>query len=218
MTETEFEFEDLQPKATYHHGELAGTLMQLALEAIAKNGTEKLSLRALARQAGVSPTAPYRHFPTKQSLLAALASQGFDRLGASNAGIARQGLPVEERLVQICVAYINFAMDNPTTYHLMFGSVLGDFSDFDMLNQAASMAYDEVHALICELIEAKNIDVDPVLLGGVAWSFVHGMASLLTSNINVGHVNSKPMLALDALRVDPEAAVRLHFKDILGDN
>ena len=55
---------------TYHHGDLPETLMALALEHIAESGTEKLSLRALAREAGVSATAPYRHFPSKQCLLA----------------------------------------------------------------------------------------------------------------------------------------------------
>ena len=71
-----------QPSAAsrYHHGDLRTTLLRAAEAHIALEGTERLSLRALAREAGVSATAPYRHFDDRQALLVALATDGFDEL------------------------------------------------------------------------------------------------------------------------------------------
>ncbi|MEM7004211.1 MAG: TetR/AcrR family transcriptional regulator [Pseudomonadota bacterium] len=100
--------------ATYHHGELPATLMTLALEHIQAHGTEKLSLRALAREAGVSPTAPYRHFPSKQCLLAAIAAQGFQTLREEHLRTAAKGLAPEPRLQTMAMSYINFAQTSPS--------------------------------------------------------------------------------------------------------
>ncbi len=83
--------------AHYHHGDLAGTLMEAALQHIAAEGTESLSLRALAREAGVSATAPYRHFPSKQCLLAALATRGFKRLRDAMSTGLEPDMAVEDR-------------------------------------------------------------------------------------------------------------------------
>ena len=202
-------------KQTYHHGELPATLMDLALEHIEAHGTEKLSLRALAREAGVSATAPYRHFATKQCLLAAIATQGFCTLRNEHAAIAAADLDLEERMLKMSLCYVNFAIANPTTYQLMFGSVLGDFSEYEMLNQAVEASYAEVDKLLNELVTTHSLDVDVRQLGGVLWSFLHGISSLLISEMNVGGDDSKPMQAITALRQDHEAALRLLFRDLL---
>ena len=70
----------MKSRSKYHHGGLRNALVSLAVTEIARAGVEKLSLRSLARQAGVSPTAPFRHFPDKQSLLASIAIEGFGEL------------------------------------------------------------------------------------------------------------------------------------------
>ena len=202
-------------KQTYHHGELPDTLMKLALKHIEAHGTEKLSLRALAREAGVSPTAPYRHFETKQCLLAAIATQGFCTLRDEHIAIAAEELSLEDRMLKMALSYVNFAVANPTTYHLMFGSVLGDFSEYEMLNKAVEASYSEVDILLNELVAAKGMDVDAHRLGGVIWSFLHGISSLLISDTHVGSESSKPMQAISALREDHEAALRLLFQDML---
>ncbi len=168
-----------KPKNSYHHGELPGVLMALALDHIEASGTEKLSLRALAREAGVSQTAPYRHFPTKRCLLAALATKGFVSLRESMRLAMDDELTVQGRFIAMGEAYVRFALDNPTTYQLMFGAVLGDFSDYDMLHDAAAESYDQVLETLRALIAENNLDEDPMHLGGVVWSGVHGMASLL---------------------------------------
>ena len=70
----------MKSRSKYHHGGLRRALVSLAVTEIARAGVEKLSLRSLSRQAGVSPTAPFRHFPDKQSLLAGIAIEGFEEL------------------------------------------------------------------------------------------------------------------------------------------
>jgi len=191
--------------------------MTLATDHIAEFGTEKLSLRALAREAGVSPTAPYRHFPTKKCLLAALATQGFENLGVRTRAVVESDLNVEDRFVAMGVAYIDFAMENPVAYQLMFGSILGDFSEYDMLTAAASATYNEVQRMLQMVIAEKGLDVDVELFGGVTWAGVHGIASLLLNKMQKPETGSAPMASLARLYADKEGALRLMFANIVGD-
>ena len=190
--------------------------MDLAIEHIARAGTEKLSLRALARDAGVSPTAPYRHFPSKQCLLAAIATQGFDELRKRNKKASDKSLPLEERLVAMSLAYVDFCIENPVLYQLMFGSTLADFSQYDMLHRASQAAYEEVDATIKAVIKERGLEANADHLAGGAWAFVHGMSSLLASRIELGEA-SRPMQALEAMREDAEAVVRLFLKQFFSN-
>ena len=175
----------------YHHGELPKVLMSLALSHIQEEGTEKLSLRALAREAGVSQTAPYRHFPTKKCLLAALATQGFTELTHRVRSATQLSLSVQDRFIAMGCAYVQFAIENPTAYHLMFGAVLGDFSEYDMLHNASSESYEHVLDMLQQLIDANDLDIELAHLGGVVWSGVHGMASLLLNKSSENSAFSK---------------------------
>lgn len=164
----------------YHHGDLPETLMDAAIRRIAEDGTENLSLRALARECGVSPTAPYRHFPSKRCLFAAIATRGFQELqDHCERASASTALP-EAQLRAACRSYIDFALANPTVYQLMFGSVLEDFSDYQMLADAAESSYQVVLDLLETLRASRpELDLDATELGAVVWSAMHGIVSLL---------------------------------------
>lgn len=97
--------------ATYHHGDLRPALLRAAAKILEKEGSDAVSLRDLARRAGVSHTAPYRHFPDRRALLAALAEEGFAQLAAE-----LEGRPWREQ----AVAYVRFAIANPERFRLMF--------------------------------------------------------------------------------------------------
>lgn len=202
----------------YHHGDLPVTLMDLALEHIAKEGTEKLSLRALAREAGVSPTAPYRHFPTRRCLLAALATRGFRQLQQINDRQEGDATDLQARFMSLGMGYIRFAIENPTAYGIMFGTVIEDFSSYPELAEAADASYAPVRRLI-EAVLARypqqGMTVD--LLGGVTWSAVHGIASLLIfgRSRTDSDQNRGPGRAVRALSADPEAALRALMLGIL---
>ena len=140
----------------YHHGDLAASLMDAAIAHIAEEGTEKLSLRALARECGVSPTAPYRHYPSKRCLLAAIATRGFRELKTFTSAQIDPSVRLEERLLKMGRAYVDFALAHPTTYQIMFGSVIEDFSEYDSLAQAADEAYRVVLDQLEHLLEGPD--------------------------------------------------------------
>jgi AcrR family transcriptional regulator len=202
----------------YHHGDLRETLMDAALASIAAHGTEKLSLRALAREAGVSATAPYRHFSSKQSLLAALAEDGFLELRGRFDAVAAAPQPdLEQRLLALGMAYIEFALANPTTYELMFGSVLGDFSAYRSLQDAAEGCYLVLYRI---LLEGLSPDASPPMsatqLGGVVWAAVHGIASLLLYHrvARASDDPADPRVSLQGMLADPASALRILFAGI----
>lgn len=162
---------------TYHHGDLRKTLLETCCAHIASQGTEGLSLRALAREAGVSPTAPYRHFDSRHALLAALATEGFEELAA------RMSAVVLHDPVQACfdcsLAYVHYAQDNPVKYHLMFGDLIGDFSGHDELIAAARDCYGHLEKVLALGLASGDLrQDDPDELSGTVWAMVHGLAGL----------------------------------------
>ncbi|BBH70125.1 TetR family transcriptional regulator [Actinoplanes sp. OR16] len=105
----------------YHHGDLRATLLTLAENTLRDRGPGELSLRELAREAGVSPAAPSRHFRTKQALLDALAVAGFERLTAAmTATLASTGSSFAEQLDALTRTYVGFALKNAALLELMF--------------------------------------------------------------------------------------------------
>lgn len=179
-----------QSERSYHHGDLPEVLMNTALTEIDRVGVQNLSLRALARAAGVSATAPYRHFPSKRSLLAALATRGFEQLDETIRREMALLAPVvegedadpkllEQRLIAMGLAYLAFAEANPTTYQLMFGAVVDDFSEFQNLRRASGESFQSLEQLASDIIACGGGGgLTLKQLCGAIWSLVHGMADL----------------------------------------
>jgi AcrR family transcriptional regulator len=109
------------PRATpYHHGNLRAVLLDAAERTLREQGIEQVSLRDLARQAGVSHGAPSRHFRDRQALLAELAAVGYERLGDELAAAAEGAADdFGARLRAVGGAYVRFALDNPALLELM---------------------------------------------------------------------------------------------------
>jgi AcrR family transcriptional regulator len=147
--------------STYHHGNLRPALLRAASKTLEKEGLGALSLRELARQARVSHNAPYRHFPDRESLLAALAAEGFEMLGA-----AMRSRPSKE----MGEAYVRFALDHPARFRLMFGGSL-PMEKHAGLRQASAATYGA-------LVEAFKDMPKPEVAAAAAWSLVHGLAHL----------------------------------------
>ncbi|MDP7345041.1 MAG: TetR/AcrR family transcriptional regulator, partial [Alphaproteobacteria bacterium] len=128
-------------KRAYHHGNLRRALLDAALAMVEKEGPRGVSLRAVARFAGVSPAAPYRHFAGKEGLLAAVAEEGFRAL-ESKMQAARDetdGLALAE-FRAIGYAYVRFAASNPSHFRVMFGPEISDKSEHPSLREAADKA------------------------------------------------------------------------------
>ena len=207
----------MKTRSKYHHGDLREVLLGLAVQHIAAVGIEKLSIRELARQAGVSATAPFRHFPDKLTLLGALAIEGFTELANRMQSPAQRKQDREAQFVQLGSTYVQFAEDYPVHYQLMFGAVLGDFSKFPELQQAASNAYSMLDKLLTAIKVEEKLTVEVSLLGGLVWSTVHGMASL---KLNVSpaeqSVDAPPRQAVKALTQDLHGPLQMLYRGILA--
>ena len=167
-------------KTNYHHGNLRQALMDEAVICIREQGADKLSLRALARQIGVSQAAPYRHFEDKVALLSALASDGFRRLGESMrlamGDIEADPAGAFQRGGQ---AYVKFAYSNPETYRLMYSMPKEEF-DTDELADCHHEAFQLLERTIDAGIEKgafKALDKSAFVLA--CWSLVHGYSHLV---------------------------------------
>ncbi|UZE95465.1 TetR/AcrR family transcriptional regulator [Alkalimarinus alittae] len=164
----------------YHHGNLKQALLDTALEHLTLHGPDKVSLRALARDVGVSQTAPYRHFEDKTALLAALATEGFRRLYDASNSVIKADSTVASALQMSGKAYIHFALDNPELYRLMFGPMLSPDDDFPELEEAGGNAFNVIVSLVQRGIETGEfVDKDPLLVANSTWAMVHGISSLM---------------------------------------
>jgi AcrR family transcriptional regulator len=189
-----------RPRA-YHHGDLKAALVQAAVEILQKEGLEGLTLRAVARRAGVSPAAPYRHFADRRALVAALAERGFNRLeqamlSAMQSGEGRAGLK------QVAFAYIRFALDNPTEYRVMFGPEVANSDDLPALRTAARSSLGFVAHGIAALQQGGLVgEGDPNLIAVATWATLHGLAILTLDGQTTGLAPNVDALVEEATRI-----------------
>lgn len=181
----------MPPNRPYHHGDLRQTVLAAAVEAITESGPAALSLRDLARRAGVSHAAPAHHFGDKAGLLTALAAQGYDLLAdALTAAQERTG-----EFLEVGVAYVRFAVEHRAHFEVMFRPDLYHADDPAVLASKARTGealYGGVGT-----VPGGRTGPDDAAAGVAAWSLVHGFATLWLNG------------ALPpALGEDPEAAAR----------
>lgn len=174
-----------EPRA-YHHGDLRAALLLEAAAMVEESGAAGITMREMGRRLGVSRAAAYRHFPDKSALLIAVAAAGFNRLGARvqavDAGAPRSSV---ERFRRMGEEYVRFALENPAHYRLMFGNEALTREDLPELREAANALFE----LLVEVIKAYQRSggikrQDPQAQAYVAWSAVHGLASLVID----GHI------------------------------
>ena len=169
-------------KGAYHHGNLRRALLDSARAMVEKEGPRGVSLRAVARLAGVSPAAPYRHFAGKEGLLAAVAEEGFRALEIKMqaASDETRGLALAE-FRAIGYAYVRFAASNPSHFRVMFGPEVSDKSEHPSLMEASHRASQIIaHAIVnCQRSGLEGGDADPQRLFITAWATFHGLATLI---------------------------------------
>jgi AcrR family transcriptional regulator len=178
----------MRKKQAYHHGALRETLLAAALRSLEEDGLEALSLRALAQGAGVSKTAPYRHFADRQALLVALAAEGFRMFAdALETGLAEAQPPgahhPAEPTRSLSRAYLDFARANPTLYRLMFSRLgYGLHSETCRLN--AARAFTCLQRAVAQSQAAGwRPAQEPRALALSVWAQAHGWAGLLNDGL-----------------------------------
>jgi AcrR family transcriptional regulator len=179
------------PDRPYHHGDLRRAIVTAALEILSETQSHEFSLRELARRAGVSHNAPYKHFADKRELLAGVSAVGFEaltrRMGVEAAKVSHP----RAQLFAVLRAYIRYGVQNPALYRLMFGGYLsGPDEGRPAIERAAA---ETARALLAGLIRdgalGKPIPDTPhnerKIAGAIlaCWSLVHGLTQLVADGL-----------------------------------
>jgi len=168
-------------KRHYHHGNLKQALLASAVRLISEVGPQAFTLREVARRAGVSHNAPYRHFRNREDLLWAVAGQGFDLLTASMQEAMSEGGNAEERLRLAGRGYVQFALRWPQHLQVMFDLRAGKKPPASAA-AAGRRAFQTLLDAVAAVQAAGGLPPgDPLPLAVVAWSAVHGFAKLALS-------------------------------------
>jgi AcrR family transcriptional regulator len=169
----------------YHHGRLREALLEAAVALIQQQGTSGWTLREAARQAGVSHGAPYRHFRSKEDLLATLAVEGFQGLQrAFEVALQAAGPDQAEQLVAIGAAQVRFARAHPAHYRVMYGRDLGDRQLMPAVQEAAQAAYMTFVEVVRAAQESRTVKPGRVSeLCLTAWATLHGLAQILDAGM-----------------------------------
>jgi AcrR family transcriptional regulator len=170
-------------RTAYHHGNLREALLECAGQMLERTGVGEVSLREVARQAGVSHGAPRRHFADKQALLDALAENGFERLGRElDAAVQEVDGPFTVRLTAFARAWVNFASRHPALLDMMFASK--NRPQADSLRCAADRAFAASSAMIREAQARHDIvDGDNDQAATAILATVQGLTALIVSGM-----------------------------------
>ncbi|WP_405828807.1 TetR/AcrR family transcriptional regulator [Streptomyces sp. NBC_01176] len=159
------------PQATYHHGDLRAACLRAARELLEEDGSAALSLRAVARRAGVSATAPYRHFADRDALVSAVAAEGYREL-ATNLAKAHPSPTTVDDLAAVAVAYVQFALDHPALFRAMFAEPCDPTSEERVAATAVISEY------VQNIVRGAFPGSDVGALSTTVWALVHGLAFL----------------------------------------
>ncbi|MFF5446425.1 TetR/AcrR family transcriptional regulator [Streptomyces sp. NPDC012888] len=171
------------PEGSYHHGNLRAALLERAEAVLAESGTAALSLRGLARDLGVSHAAPTRHFRDRQAVLDALVVSGFTELNTRLRAAAEGPGPVEDRLAALGRAYVGFAVERAALLQLMYAAK-HEAQPGDALRELGHHALEVAARLIAEAQAGGAVGPgDPARLAQVAFSTVHGLATLAVGGL-----------------------------------
>ena len=167
---------DTPVRRPYRHGNLPNAMRAAARAILDEGGPESVGLRETARRVGVSATAAYRHFASKEELLASVAAEGFRELRAE----MEAALNGHDALTRIGLAYVEFALRKRGLFRLMFGPILVERARYPVLNEASRAAIDLMRRAIGGSTEQQRED-NADILG--AWGLVHGLSSLFIDDL-----------------------------------
>ncbi|MGW7402209.1 TetR/AcrR family transcriptional regulator [Streptomyces sp. NPDC054833] len=181
-------------------------LVDVGVALVAAEGAQALTLREIARRAGVSHGAPRRYFPTHLELLSAIARRGFDALAdRAGAALGDRAAPPRAQLTALADVYLRFALDNPGMYELMFRHDLLESGHLGLRETSLPL-----FGLLTDLVGRVRPDANASLVAGALWANLHGIAQLRSwgsLQLATGARDFAPLLrsALDA-HLGPDGA------------
>ena len=155
----------------YHHGNLRDDILKAAYNFVKENGYAAMSLRGISEECNVSATAIYRHYETKEHLLADVVAKGFVVLNSSVKG------KEDDDIFQRCENYLAFAFDNYNIYDLLFSQSVVEFLNFPKILEVADKAFESLLKSVKEHDKSLN-DLSASNKAIHIWSFLHGMSSI----------------------------------------
>lgn len=168
----------MRSKRSYHHGDLREALLRAAIDLVADVGPRGFTLREVARRAGVSHNAPYRHFRDKEELIAAVAAEGFRELTRAMLEAAASQPTALDRLKRSGLAYVAFALRRPEHFTVMFDTPFSS-ADYPECAEAAEEAFGTLVRFIEVCQQDRALPPGDTLRRALAaWSLVHGIAKL----------------------------------------
>ena len=181
-------------RSSYHHGNLREALVKRGIEIVEAEGVAALSMRRVARDLRVSPTAPLHHFDNSAAYLAAIAAQGFRMLYERRSAPLRSKRDSTKRLLGVMLAHLQFAVDHGALFQLMYGPDIPNKKRFPELERAATRSYSVLEDCVTEYLRERkgsNQRAHPTALA--AWTACHGLATIMVDRRN----------AWDIIRKDP---------------
>ena len=166
---------------TYHHGDLKNALIQAGIEILSDEGIKGLSLRKVARRAGVSHAAPYAHFADKQALVAAISTAGYESLYAQFMQIDQQyqSQPLK-KMVEVAWCYLQFAVNDPAHFKLTFSGAIEKEKDYPAFVEISQKSFAFVSAMVAACQQAGIVRTGSTdLLAVHIWGAIHGLTTLL---------------------------------------
>ena len=195
----------MSSSARYHHGDLRAACLRAAMELLEQDGATALSLRAVARRAGVSPGAPYRHYADRNALISAVAAVGYRELGAHLAA-AHPWPSTPDDLAAVAIAYVHFALARPALFRVMFSEPCDRDSSERVAATAAISEY--VGAIVRQSFPGADVEA----MSTAVWALVHGLAFLhLDGKLDASTpevVSSRVRAAVDAVLTASELTSR----------
>ena len=166
---------------TYHHGDLKNALIQAGIQLLTEEGVNGLSLRKVAHLAGVTHSAPYAHFKDKQALLAAISTDGYEKVYQllEQVVTAFPNDPLRQ-LIEIGWSYVQFGIKEPDHFKITFSASVEKEREYPDLVEATARTFNELRMLILRCQQAGLIEKgDPDLAAITLWSLVHGFVGLI---------------------------------------
>ncbi len=164
----------------YHHGDLKNAIIKAGMEILAQQGVDGLSMRKVAKKAGVSYAAPYAHFADKQAIIAAISTEGFQRLYEQvYAAAEAHTADPSQQLIEVAWAYVQFALNEPDYFKITFSGILQQEKDYPDFVAISQKNFGLVVTVVQACQAAGVLRPGPADLMAVStWSLVHGFVAL----------------------------------------
>lgn len=171
-------------RPSYHHGNLRRALMDASLDLVAEKGVRGFSLAEAAKRAGVTRAAPYRHFADRESLVAAIAVEGFEALAATLSSVAVEDVSAGLLVEEFAAAYVEFSIQSSARFSVMFASDLDKLVHHEVLDSAQKATDILVAAAAGLATDTRSAEQ----IGNQLWAMAHGVATLAIHGLLVDDI------------------------------